>query len=80
MKEGLEKYSLSCVVGQNIFLLVYFGIGFIGMLPLRIHGFPILSILYAFFLATMLLFVLRKHLCTHCYYYGKRCNTGWGEL
>jgi len=28
----------------------------------------------------MLLFVLRKHLCTHCYYYGKLCSTGWGKL
>jgi hypothetical protein len=79
-KEGLEKYPLGWVIGQNIFFLVYFGIGFFGMLPLQIHDFPIVSTLYAFFLAIMLLFVLRKHLCTHCYYYGKRCNTGWGKL
>ena len=78
--EGLEKYPLGCVIGQNVFFLAYFGIGLIGMLPLQIQGFPIVSILYALFLAVMLFFVLRKHLCTHCYYYGKRCNTGWGKL
>jgi len=79
-KEGLENYPISCVIGQNIFFLAYFGIGFIGMLPLRILGFPIISVLYALFLIIMLLFVLRKHLCTHCYYYGKLCSTGWGKL
>jgi len=50
------------------------------MLPLRIYGFPIISVLYALFLIIMLLFVLGKHLCTHCYYYGKLCSTGWGKL
>ena len=79
-KKGVEKYSLAFVIGQNVFLLVYFGIGFLGMLPIQVHGFPILSVLYVFFLAIMLLLVLRKYLCTHCYYYGKRCNTGWGKL
>ena len=78
--EGLEKYPIGCVVGQNLFLLAYFGIGFAGMLPLQISEFPVISVLYALFLAVMLLFVLRKHLCTHCYYNGKRCSTGWGKL
>jgi len=79
-REGLEEYSVGWVIGQNIFFLVYFGIGFIGMLPLKIYGFPIISVLYALFLIIMFLFILRKHLCTHCYYYGKRCSTGWGKL
>jgi len=79
-KEGLEDYPIGCVIGQNILFLTYFGIGFMGMLPLRIYGFPIISVLYALFLIIMLLLVLRKHLCTHCYYYGKLCSTGWGKL
>ena len=77
---GLEKYPLGCVIGQNIFFLAYFAIGFIGMMPLQIHGFPVISVLYALFLFIMLIFVLRKHLCTSCYYYGKLCSTGWGKL
>jgi hypothetical protein len=24
--------------------------------------------------------VLRKLVCTNCYYYGKRCASGWGKL
>ena len=79
-KKGLKKYPIGCVIGQNLFFLFYFGIGFIGMFSLRIYEFPIISIAYALFLVVILLFVLRKHLCTNCYYYGKLCSTGWGKL
>jgi hypothetical protein len=79
-KHALEKYPLGYIIGQNIFLLAYFWTGFIGMLPLQIYSFPIVSVFYALFLLIMLFFVLRKHLCTNCYYYGKMCNTGWGKV
>jgi len=78
--EGIEKYPVGRVILQNLFFLVWFGIGFVGMLPLQIFGFPIVSVLYALFLVITLLFVVRKHLCTHCYYYGRMCSTGWGCL
>ena len=78
--EGIETYPVSYVILQNLFFLAYFGIGFVAMLPLQVFGFPIVSVLYALFLAITLIFVLRKHLCTHCYYYGRMCNTGWGCL
>ncbi len=80
VQQGLEKYPLYYVIGQNAFFIVYFGVGFAGMLPLQIRGFPVVSVIYALFLVTVLLFVLRKHLCTNCYYYGKRCSTGWGYI
>ncbi len=50
------------------------------MLPLQIFKFPVVSTLYSLFLVIMLVFVLRKHLCTNCYYYGRRCSTGWGKV
>jgi len=78
--EGVERYPTSRVVWQNLFFVIWFGAGFVGMLPLQILGFPIVSALYALFLVVTLLFVLRKHLCTHCYYYGRMCSTGWGRL
>lgn len=80
IKDGFESYPLSWVVGQNLFFIIYFGIGFIGMLSLETYGVPSISLIYLLFLFIMLVFVLRKHLCTNCYYYGKRCNTGWGKL
>jgi len=74
-EKGFEEYPITTVITQNLFFLIYFGIGFMGLLPLKLF-----SLLYAIFLIIMLLFVLRKHLCTNCYYYGKRCSTGWGKL
>jgi len=75
-----REYPLGFVIAQNLFLLLYFGMGFVGMLSLRLSGVPVFSVAYAVFLGLMLLVVLRKHLCTHCCYYGKRCATGWGKL
>jgi hypothetical protein len=80
LENGFSEYPLGWVIGQNLFFMFYFGIGFVGMLPVKIYSFPLISFLYAAFLILMLLFVLRKHLCTNCYYYGKRCSTGWGIL
>jgi len=79
-KAGFEEYPITTVIAQNLFFLIYFGVGVVVMLPLKISGVSIFSLLYAVFLVVMLLFVLRKHLCTNCYYYGKRCATGWGKL
>ncbi len=79
-EKGKEKYSLASAVGQNLFFVIYFAIAFIGMSFLQINNVPIASIAYVAFIGIMLIFVLRKHLCTHCFYYGKICNTGWGKL
>jgi len=79
-EQGLEEYPKSWIVGQNLFMVIYFAIGAFGMYSLQFSGIPILSIAYIIFLITMLVFVLRKHVCTFCYYYDKWCNTGWGKL
>ena len=79
-EKGLEKYPLSGAIGQNLFFVIYFAIALIGMYPLQIANIPIVSITYIIFIGVMLIFVLRKHLCTHCFYYGKLCGTGWGKL
>jgi len=79
-QKGLEKYSLLSAIGQNLFLAAYFGVAFVGMYPLQIRDIPIVSIIFITFISVMLIFVLRKHLCTNCFYYGKICGTGWGKL
>ena len=78
--KGIEKYPLASAIGQNLFFVIYFAIAFIGMSSLQINNIPIVSIIYIVFIGMMLIFVLRKHLCTHCFYYGKVCGTGWGKL
>ena len=79
-KNGLEKYPITVVIGQNLFLALYFGLGAAGMWNTKIAGAPAVSLIYIIFLVVMLGFVLRKHLCTNCYYYNKMCSTGWGKL
>ena len=76
----MEKYPWWWIVGQNLLFVIYFGIGYVLLSPITIHGFPVVAVLYIAFLLIMLLFVLRKHLCTNCYYYSKWCSTGWGKL
>lgn len=79
-ERGLEKFPTSRIIGQNLFLIFYFATAFVGMYPLQIYGIPIVSLLFIIYTILMLVFVLRKHLCTHCYYYGKSCHVGWGKL
>nr|MDO8043980.1 hypothetical protein [Candidatus Baldrarchaeota archaeon] len=79
-EKGLENYPKATVVLTNVLLFLWFGFAAYGMSVLRFAGLPIISIIYLLFAIIMLGFVLRKHLCTHCYYYNKLCGTGWGKL
>ena len=79
-EKGLENYPKSAVVLTNTLLLLWFGFAVYGMSVLKFAGLPIISILYLSFVLVMLGVVLRKHLCTHCYYYGKLCGSGWSKL
>ena len=76
----MEKYPWWWISGQNLLFVIYFGLGYVLLSPIKVSNIPIIAILYVAFLAVMLLIVLRKHLCTNCYYYGKWCSTGWGKL
>lgn len=79
-EKGLEDYPKELVVLTNVLLLLWFGFACYGMSPLKLAGLPVVSIIYLIFTLVMLVFVLRKHLCTHCYYYNKWCGSGWGKL
>jgi len=79
-EKGLENYPKATVFFTNVLLLLWFGFAAYGMSALRFAGLPIISIIYLLFAIIMLGLILRKHLCTHCYYYNKLCGTGWGKL
>lgn len=79
-EKGLENYPKATMILTNVLLLLWFGFAAYGMSALMLVGLPIISIVYLLFALVMLGFVLRKHLCTNCYYYGKWCGTGWGKL
>ena len=73
---GRPEYPWAFVLGQNAVYLGQFLLGALLIEPLS----PAASLVYLGFLVLMLGVVLRKHLCSHCYYYGRRCGTGWGLL
>ena len=79
-KNWLEDYPNTMVVLTNVLLLLWFGFAAYGMSALKLGRLSVFSIVYLLFAFLMLGFVLRKHLCTHCYYYGRWCGTGWGKL
>ena len=78
--DGIESFSKLTVLGENLLIFCMIIIGVIGMLPFQLYYLPIISIIYLLFSLVMLFFLLRKHLCTNCYYYNKWCHCGWGKL
>ncbi|MGD9202226.1 MAG: hypothetical protein PVI26_11725 [Chitinispirillia bacterium] len=77
---GIEKTKIPYIIFENVLIFALLFFGYSGMKSISIYEIPILSIIYILFSLSMLIFFLRKHLCTHCYYYGKSCHCGWGLL
>lgn len=75
-----ENYPKSTIVVGNLLVILLVAVGAYGMLPLTVYNVAIASVLYVLFAVVMVVFVLRKVLCTDCHYYGKWCNVGWGKL
>lgn len=64
---------------SNFFFFSQIAFGFYIMLPVKTAGFPLLSVLYITYILFMHFYFLRKHMCSTCHYYGKRCHFGWGS-
>lgn len=75
-KEGLEEYPRGEVITGNILMLLWIGAGTLASYLL----WPVLAWVFLAIALLMIYVVLRKLVCTHCYYYGKRCSIGWGKL
>ncbi len=74
-KEAKSKLILNAIF-ENI---IFFVLIFLGAVLISFSNTP-LAFLYVAFAVLMLVFVLRKYLCTGCEYYGKWCHCGWGKL
>jgi len=75
-EQGLEVYPKTDVAIGNVTMLLWIALGTLGCYFLH----PAVAwVLLAVALAAIYI-VLRKLVCTNCYYYGKRCSTGWGAL
>ena len=74
--EGLGEYPrINALIG-NFFMLVWIVLGTIACWLL----YPPVAWFYFVFSMTMVYIVLRKLVCTNCYYYDKWCCIGWGKL
>ena len=74
--KGLEKYPMSNVIIGNIMMLLIMVIGSIAVWYLIGWW----AWLYLTISLIMVYFVLRKLVCSNCYYYDKWCALGWGKL
>jgi hypothetical protein len=75
-KQGLESFPLSRVIFANVLMLVWIGLGTIACWFI----YPVVAWIYLAAAIIMVFVVLRKLVCTNCYYYGKQCALGWGKI
>lgn len=75
-EEGLEEYPAGEVIVGNVLMLLWIGAGTLAVYLL----WPIIAWIFLGFSLLTIYVVLRKLVCTNCYYYGKRCSSGWGKL
>ena len=75
-EQGLEKYPKGEIVFNNVLFILLIALGTIACR--FIH--PVLGWIYLSFAIVMVGIVLRRLVCTNCYYYDKWCSIGWGKL
>jgi len=73
---ALEEYPKSSAVIGNLAMLLWIALGTIACWFFS----PLIAGIYLAFAVLMVFIVLRKLVCTNCYYYGKWCSIGWGKL
>jgi hypothetical protein len=75
-EEGLEEYPRSTVIAGNLVMLFWIALGTVAC-----YFFNHIAAWIFLAVALLLVFVvLRKLVCTNCYYYDKWCAAGWGKL
>jgi hypothetical protein len=75
-ESGLEEYPKSTIVLANLMMVLWLVLGTIASWFFS----PVAAAIYTLFGVLMVFFVLRKIICTNCYYYDKWCAMGWGKL
>ena len=75
-EDGLEEYQKSGIILGNIVMIFWIALGTIACSYLYL---PV-AWLYFAFAVTMVFIVLRKFVCTNCYYFDKWCCMGWGKI
>jgi hypothetical protein len=75
-EQGLEEHPKTTIILANVVMAIWIASGTMACWFLH----PLVGWIYLAIALTMVGVVLRKVVCTNCYYYGKWCGTGWGKL
>jgi hypothetical protein len=75
-EQGLEEYPKAGIILSNLVMIFWIALGTIACWFL----YPLVAWIYLAFAMIMVFVILRKLVCTNCYYYGKWCCIGWGKL
>ena len=77
---GTESFSLLWIISENLLhIATWIAAGILLWPTWQPAGLPILTILWAL-LVLVIQIALKKHNCSGCYYYDKRCHLGWGKI
>ncbi len=74
--DGLEAYPIGRIVLANIIMILWIALGSLASATV----WPVAGWIFLIYAVFMVYFVMRKLVCTNCYYYDKWCNIGWGKL
>lgn len=75
-KQGLEEYPKTTIVLGNFMMILWIALGTVACWFL----YTLAAWIFLIFAIIMVGIMLRKSLCTNCYYYNKWCCLGWGKL
>jgi len=75
-EQGLEEYPKSSIILGNFLMILWIALGTISCWFL----YPLVAWFYLGFAVIMVFVILRRLVCTDCYYYDKWCCMGWGKL
>lgn len=75
-EKGLEEYPKAGIILGNFMMILWIILGTIACWFL----YSLVAWIYLAFAVIIVGVVLRKLLCTNCYYYDRWCCMGWGKL
>ncbi len=75
-EHGLEEYPRRTIIFGNVLMILWIALGTIACWLF----YPLAAWIYLAFAIIMVGIVLRKMVCTNCYYFGKYCHLGWGKF
>ncbi len=77
---GRDSFPWYWIVGENLMYLSIWGIAAYLLWPAWTIGSVSITGIAWIVVVLILQILLKKHICSGCYYYGKWCHLGWGKL